>query len=91
MSKDPDDTKAVQRMTKNRGVYFGGRIFGPPLNWVVRTSGLSRLILWFCFDYKGKVPKWVIAIAPWLFGLAVGRKPHRVHESNRIVEGLHDE
>jgi hypothetical protein len=55
-------------------VFIGGPIFGPILNWFVRISGLSRLIFWFCFDCKWKLPKWFVTIAPWLFGLAIGRK-----------------
>jgi hypothetical protein len=68
------------RESRAQDIYIGGPFFGPILNWIMRMSGLSRIIFWFCFEYKGYAPKWLIDGAAWLFGLAVGRKPHLVKD-----------
>jgi hypothetical protein len=67
-----------ETMTNKQDVFIGGKTFGPLLNWFMRMSGLSRLLLWLVFDYKGRLPGFVVRLGPWLFGLAIGRKPHRV-------------
>jgi len=53
------------------------------LNWIVGTSGLSRLLLWLLFDSGIRLPD---KLAAWLFGLAIGRKPHRVVDPIELEE-----
>lgn len=49
------------------------------MTWLVRISGLSRLIFWFVFDCKSRLLGRLLGpIAPWLFGLAIGIRPRRV-------------
>lgn len=39
---------------------------------------MSRLLLWLVLDSGIRLPG---PLAPWLFGLALGRRPHRMKES----------
>jgi hypothetical protein len=56
-------------MVSKAGVFIGGRVFGPILHWFVRMSGLSRFLLWLVFDYKGRLPAFVV---PWTLAFRRG-------------------
>lgn len=53
----------------------GLRMFTPRLE--VRHA-ISGLLLWLVMDSNIWLPEW---LAPQLFGLAMGRKPHRVRKA----------
>jgi hypothetical protein len=51
------------------------------LNWIIGTSGLRRLLLWLLWDSGIRLPG---KVAPWLFGLAIGRKSHRIAKKSDV-------
>jgi len=62
-------------MDARRPVFIPGPPFGPRLNWIIRKSGLNRLLFWLVWKSGIPLPG---KLAPWLLGLAIGYKPNPV-------------